>query len=97
MGCTDAQDVNPSLRVYNKPMTPQSKDPVIYQSKPGLERIPYEIMSLIIKDLDLEDIFVLSLISRHFQYLVKEERFCQTTLGVSSSPIPTIYICPTLS
>ncbi|KAK7754837.1 hypothetical protein SLS62_003151 [Diatrype stigma] len=52
----------------------------IYPSKSGLERIPYEIMGFIIRNLEIEDIFDLSLVSKHFQYLVREDRFCRVIL-----------------
>lgn len=65
---------------------------ILQQSKSGLERIPYEIMGLIIRDLDLEDIFGLSLSSKHFQYLVREERICRVILTVSSYMRFTTYI-----
>ncbi|KAI1211780.1 uncharacterized protein F4807DRAFT_419022 [Annulohypoxylon truncatum] len=55
------------------------------QRTSGLQRLPYEIMAYIVKYLDLEDIFILSLCSRHFQYLVREERFCKTLINMKAS------------
>lgn len=50
---------------------------------PGLQRLPYEIMAYIVKHLDIDEVFDLSLSSRHFQYLVREERFCKAIITVS--------------
>ncbi|KAH9900123.1 hypothetical protein F4778DRAFT_157458 [Xylariomycetidae sp. FL2044] len=47
---------------------------------PGLQRMPYEIMAYITSHLDIEEIFDLSLCSHHFQYLVREENFCKSTV-----------------
>ncbi|KAI6082423.1 hypothetical protein F4821DRAFT_214923 [Hypoxylon rubiginosum] len=44
---------------------------------PGLQRLPYEIMAHIVKYLDIDEIFDLSLSCNHFQYLVREESFCK--------------------
>ncbi|KAI0896773.1 hypothetical protein F4806DRAFT_441135 [Annulohypoxylon nitens] len=51
----------------------------------GLQRLPYEIIAYIVKYLDIDDVFMLSLCSRHFQYLVREERFCKTLINMKAS------------
>ncbi|KAI1140418.1 hypothetical protein F5Y05DRAFT_317061 [Hypoxylon sp. FL0543] len=51
----------------------------------GLQRLPYEIIASIVKHLDIEEIFDLSLCSRHFQYLVREERFCKAIIIAKAS------------
>ncbi|KAI2473247.1 hypothetical protein F4781DRAFT_381054 [Annulohypoxylon bovei var. microspora] len=55
------------------------------QRTSGLQRLPYEIMAYIVKYLDIDDVFILSLCSRHFQYLVREERFCKTLINTKAS------------
>jgi hypothetical protein len=56
----------------------------------GLQRLPYEIMYYIAMDLTIEEVFDLSLCSRHFQYLIREERFCRAIVKVSP-PHQTSY------
>ncbi|KAI0143990.1 hypothetical protein F4776DRAFT_449487 [Hypoxylon sp. NC0597] len=51
-----------------------------YQRASGLQRLPYEIMAYIVKCLDIVEIFNLSLCSRDFQYLVREERFSKAVI-----------------
>ncbi|KAI0885633.1 uncharacterized protein GGS22DRAFT_199850 [Annulohypoxylon maeteangense] len=58
---------------------------VIPQRTSGLQRLPYEIIAYIVKYLDIDDVFHLSLCSRHFQYLVREERFCKTLINIKAS------------
>ncbi|KAI1454514.1 hypothetical protein F4805DRAFT_439402 [Annulohypoxylon moriforme] len=58
---------------------------VIPQRISGLQRLPYEIIAYIVKYLDIDDIFILSLCSRHFQYLIREERFCKTLMNIKAS------------
>ncbi|KAI1751292.1 hypothetical protein F4782DRAFT_505318 [Xylaria castorea] len=43
----------------------------------GLQRLPYELVAYIVEDLDIEDIFNWSLCNKHFQYLIRENRFCK--------------------
>ncbi|KAI0851266.1 hypothetical protein F5Y00DRAFT_251854 [Daldinia vernicosa] len=50
-----------------------------------LQRLPYEIMSYIVYYLDIDEIFDLSLSCRHFQYLVREERFCKAIIATQAS------------
>ncbi|KAI1389798.1 uncharacterized protein F4822DRAFT_214184 [Hypoxylon trugodes] len=52
---------------------------------PGLQRLPYEIMAYIVKYLTIDQIFNLSLCSRHFQYLVREESFCRAIMTAKAS------------
>ncbi|KAI0179107.1 hypothetical protein GGR52DRAFT_534844 [Hypoxylon sp. FL1284] len=51
----------------------------------GLQRLPYEIMAYIVGYLDIDEIFDLSLSCQHFQYLVREERFCKTIITAKAS------------
>ncbi|KAI0470694.1 hypothetical protein GGR56DRAFT_660095 [Xylariaceae sp. FL0804] len=50
------------------------------QNVSGLQRMPYEIMAYIVRELDMEEIFHLSCSGKHFQYLVREENFCKAIL-----------------
>ncbi|KAI1778303.1 hypothetical protein F4818DRAFT_294929 [Hypoxylon cercidicola] len=52
---------------------------------PGLQRLPYEIMAYIVKYLDIDEIFDLSLCCHHFQYLVREESFCKAIITAKAS------------
>ncbi|KAI0024180.1 hypothetical protein F4780DRAFT_768869 [Xylariomycetidae sp. FL0641] len=47
---------------------------------PGLLRLPYELVSYVVHDLDIDDIFGLSLCCHHFAYLAREERICKAIL-----------------
>jgi hypothetical protein len=47
----------------------------------SLSKLPYEIICLIVQDLELDDVFHLSL-SPRFSYLIKEDRVCMTILEV---------------
>ncbi|KAI1107108.1 hypothetical protein F4804DRAFT_298552 [Jackrogersella minutella] len=58
---------------------------VIPQSPPGIQRLPYEIMAYITNYLDIDEVFILALCSSHFQYLVREERFCKTLINTKAS------------
>ncbi|KAI0095444.1 hypothetical protein F4814DRAFT_182122 [Daldinia grandis] len=51
----------------------------------NLQRLPYEIMAYIMNYLDIDEIFDLSLSCRHFQYLVREERFCRAIITAQAS------------
>ncbi|KAI0386612.1 hypothetical protein F5Y04DRAFT_241879 [Hypomontagnella monticulosa] len=51
----------------------------------GLQRLPYEIMANIVGHLDIDEVFDLSRSSRHFQYLVREERFCRAIITAKAS------------
>lgn len=58
----------------------------------SLSKLPYEIVSLIVQELEIDDVFHLSL-SPRFNYLVKEDRVCKSILEVLSNepkpfPIP---------
>ncbi|KAI1306207.1 hypothetical protein F5Y03DRAFT_394752 [Xylaria venustula] len=46
----------------------------------GLQRLPYELVACIVEGLDIEDIFHWSLCSKHFQYIIREDRFCKTVI-----------------
>ncbi|KAI1173139.1 hypothetical protein F4777DRAFT_590070 [Nemania sp. FL0916] len=47
---------------------------------PGLQRLPYELVACIAKDLDIEDVFHWALCCKHFQYLIREDRFCMPVI-----------------
>lgn len=47
----------------------------------SLSKLPYEIISLIVQELDLDDVFHLSL-SPRFSYLIQEDRVCKAILEV---------------
>lgn len=51
----------------------------------SLSKLPYEIISLIVQELELDDVFHLSL-SPRFSYLIKEDRVCKAILEVLSFP-----------
>jgi hypothetical protein len=58
----------------------------------SLSKLPYEIIGLIVQELELDDVFHLSL-SPRFGYLIKEDRVCKAILEVLSKepkpfPIP---------
>lgn len=50
----------------------------------SLSKLPYEIVSLIVQELEIDDIFHLSL-SPRFSYLIKEDRVCKSILEVLST------------
>ncbi|KAI0206938.1 hypothetical protein F4808DRAFT_12902 [Astrocystis sublimbata] len=52
---------------------------------PGLQQLPYELVLYIADDLEIEDIFNWSLCSKHFEYLIREDRFC---MRVVTSKVP---------
>ncbi|RYP18953.1 hypothetical protein DL765_003631 [Monosporascus sp. GIB2] len=58
----------------------QRAEHTVYKGKSQLQRLPYEIIGLIVQNLDLEDVFELSLCSRDFQYLIRDERFCRAVI-----------------
>ncbi len=60
----------------------QNDEQDAYHHGLSLQRLPYEMMGLIAEYLDIDDIFELSLVNRHFQFLVREEQFCRTILKV---------------
>ncbi|KAI2625862.1 hypothetical protein GGR54DRAFT_629304 [Hypoxylon sp. NC1633] len=57
-----------------------SQQLMVPRRTPGLQRLPYEIMAYIVKLLDIDEIFDLSLSCHHFQYLVREESFCKAII-----------------
>lgn len=58
---------------------------MIPQRTSGLQRLPYEIMANIAGHLDVDEVFDLSRTCRHFQYLVREERFCRAIIAAKAS------------
>lgn len=50
----------------------------------SLWRLPYEVISMILQSLDLEDVFHLALSSRRFKYLIRDDRSCKVFLQVSA-------------
>lgn len=58
-----------------------------------METVPYEVISMIVQEIGLEDVFHLSLSSRRFLYLIQEDWVCKAVLEVlhtKQSPDP----CP---
>ncbi|KAI1331905.1 hypothetical protein F5Y16DRAFT_246841 [Xylariaceae sp. FL0255] len=51
----------------------------------GLQRLPYELVAYVVQDLDIEDVFNLSLSSKHFQYIIQEDRFCKPVIMTKAS------------
>ncbi|KAI1188643.1 hypothetical protein F5B17DRAFT_394716 [Nemania serpens] len=47
---------------------------------PALQRLPYELVAYVVEDLDIEDAFNLSLCSKHFQFIIREDRFCKSVV-----------------
>ncbi|KAI0442438.1 hypothetical protein F4803DRAFT_575608 [Xylaria telfairii] len=43
----------------------------------SLQRLPYELVAYIVEDLNIEDVFNWSLCNKHFQYLIRQDRFCK--------------------
>ncbi|KAI1817342.1 hypothetical protein GGS20DRAFT_32590 [Poronia punctata] len=43
----------------------------------GIQQLPYELMAKVVEDLEPEDVFHLSLCSKQFQYIIREDRFCK--------------------
>ncbi|KAI8633699.1 hypothetical protein F5Y19DRAFT_249509 [Xylariaceae sp. FL1651] len=52
---------------------------------PGLQRLPYELVAYIVGDLDIDDVFHWSLCSKHFQYIIREDRFCKPVVMAKAS------------
>ncbi|KAI3326043.1 hypothetical protein HD806DRAFT_520747 [Xylariaceae sp. AK1471] len=52
---------------------------------PRLQRLPYELVAYIVKDLDIEDVFHWSLCSKHFEYIIREDRFCKPVVMAKAS------------
>ncbi|RYP78400.1 hypothetical protein DL771_000585 [Monosporascus sp. 5C6A] len=74
-----------SLQVHNEPMiASQGAEQTVYRGKSQLQRLPYEIIGFIVQNLDLQDVFELSLCSRDFQYLIRDERFCRTVIAAKA-------------
>ena len=48
----------------------------------SLRHLPYEIVFYVAQQLDLEDVYNLSLTCRQFQYLAKEDNICKAVLEV---------------
>ncbi|KAI1113019.1 hypothetical protein F5Y14DRAFT_419340 [Nemania sp. NC0429] len=44
---------------------------------PGLLRLPYELVAYIVRSLGIDDVFSFSLCCKHFQYIIREDRFCK--------------------
>ncbi|KAI0426580.1 hypothetical protein F5Y09DRAFT_318498 [Xylaria sp. FL1042] len=51
----------------------------------GLQRLPYELVAYIVENLDIEAVFNWSLCNRHFQYIIREDRFCKAVV-MSKAP-----------
>lgn len=54
----------------------------------SLATLPYEIIGIIVQDLDLEDVFHISLSSKRFLYLIHEDRVCKTVLESTAPATP---------
>ncbi|KAI0114504.1 hypothetical protein GGR51DRAFT_546607 [Nemania sp. FL0031] len=46
-----------------------------------LQRLPYELVAYIVESLDIEDVFNWSLCSKHFEYIIREDRFCKPVVA----------------
>jgi len=57
---------------------------------PGIQRMPYELIAWIVKDLEVEDTFNLSLCCKQFQYIIREDRFCKPVIKVSEASSVTL-------
>ncbi|KAJ3570003.1 hypothetical protein NPX13_g5884 [Xylaria arbuscula] len=44
---------------------------------PGLQRLPYELVSYVVQQLDIEDVFNWALCCKHFQYIIRDDQFCK--------------------
>ncbi|KAM0809111.1 hypothetical protein AB5N19_09454 [Seiridium cardinale] len=51
----------------------------------NIRRLPYEILSIIVKELSLNTIYDLSQSCRHFQYLIRDENLCKMLLKIKAS------------
>ncbi|KAI1270004.1 hypothetical protein F5Y18DRAFT_434434 [Xylariaceae sp. FL1019] len=47
---------------------------------PRLQCLPYELVAYVVRDLDVDDVFNWSLCSKHFQYIIREDRFCKPVI-----------------
>ncbi|KAI1421097.1 hypothetical protein F5Y12DRAFT_59734 [Xylaria sp. FL1777] len=47
---------------------------------PGLQRLPYELVACTVEYLDIEDVFHWSLCSKHFHYIIRDDRFCKPVI-----------------
>lgn len=52
----------------------------------SLRDLPYEIISYVVRDLDLDDVLSLAMTSRRFAYLIHEPNICKRVLEVSYVP-----------
>jgi hypothetical protein len=55
----------------------------LWHSSSGLKNLPYEMMANIAMRLSIEEVFDLSLCSRHFQYIITEDSFSKVIVLVS--------------
>lgn len=53
-----------------------------------LETLPYEVVSIIVQSLDLDDVFHLSLSAKRFIYLIQEDWVCKAVIEVLSWILP---------
>ncbi|ROW13287.1 hypothetical protein VPNG_05421 [Cytospora leucostoma] len=54
----------------------------------SLETVPYEVISMIVQQIGLEDVFHLSLSSQRFLYLIREDWICKAVLESTSCATP---------
>ncbi|GAP83295.1 putative F-box domain-containing protein [Rosellinia necatrix] len=47
---------------------------------PGLQQLPYELVAYVVEGLEVEDVFNWSLCCKHFQYIIREDRFCKPVI-----------------
>ncbi|KAK8139782.1 F-box protein [Apiospora sp. TS-2023a] len=58
-------------------LSPKRDTMKFWHSSSGLQKLPYEMMANIAMSLSIEEVFDLSLCSRHFQYIITEDSFCK--------------------
>ncbi|KAI1324954.1 hypothetical protein F5Y16DRAFT_411748 [Xylariaceae sp. FL0255] len=51
----------------------------------GIQRLPYELVAYVVQNLDIEDVFNLSLTNKHFQYIIQEDNFCKPVIIAKAS------------
>lgn len=64
-------------------VSPKNDTMVFRHSFSGLQTLPYEMMANVAMSLSIEEVFDLSLCSRHFQYIITEDSFCKAIVLVS--------------
>ncbi|KAI1315046.1 hypothetical protein F5Y16DRAFT_406985 [Xylariaceae sp. FL0255] len=52
---------------------------------PWIQGLPYELVAYVVQDLDIEDVFNLSLTNKHFQYIIRQDNFCKPVIVAQAS------------